>query len=273
MNVETKQQEIRDAAQALLDAAGVRHPPVDLVGVARLQGIEEIKQRKMRRTLGTLREGPHGLTVTLNRREPYRARFTLAHEIAHTIVDPPASAPNTVALARRKPRSSDELERLCDEIAVELLLPYELFLQELQEPLSLNGMFRLAKQFDASLQATALRAGELAREPVQVVCWERSGRRTMRVKAQRGREYLTGAGASERSLDDDTPIARAFAARDAAHGIEFASPGADVGYECEARGFLSGTARFVISIVRPAMTTQTQRPKSRKDRASSLSVT
>jgi hypothetical protein len=188
----------------------------------------------------------------LNRRQPYRARFTLAHEIAHTMIDPPTVRKAAVELAARRPRGGDELERLCDEIAVELLLPYEMFARSVPQPLTLTGVFGLAKTYDASLQATALRAGELAQEPIQVVVWERDGRSRIRAKAARGREYLTGDDAAERSMGDDTPIARAFIGKDAERGLEVADPDSPLAYDCEARGFLRGEARFVISIVRPA---------------------
>lgn len=254
MGVTIDRDEIRSAAEELLAAAGVSQPPVDLVDVAKLQGIERVRMRKMRRTLGTLREGANGLTVTLNKREPFRSRFTLAHEIAHTIVDPPDRKAATVVLARRKPSSDGELERLCDEIAVELLLPQEMFIDALDdEPVSMGAIFRLAKLFDSSLQATALRAGELSREPVQVICWERSGRRGIRVKAARGRDFLTGPGADEdTSLADETPIARAFRSKRTERGRQVAAPQAPDIYDCEARGFLRGDQRFVISVVRSA---------------------
>ena len=258
----TDQSEVRSAAERLLAAAAVSQPPVDLVAVAKLQGIERITTRKMRRTLGTLREDAKGLTVTLNKREPLRARFTLAHEIAHTMIDPPDRKAATVTLAGRKPSGEDELERLCDEIAVELLLPYGLFSRALgQEPVTIGKIFGLARQFDASLQATALRAGELSTAPVQVICWERSGRSGYTVKAARGRDFLTGRGAeTERSLAEQTPIARAFRSKEIERGRQLPSPEAPDVYDCEARGFMKGDARFVISVVRPAALAATASP-------------
>jgi len=251
---ETTVDAIREAARELIATAGITAPPVDLAAVAGLQGITKIGERKMRSTLGTLREGRNGLTVTLNKREPFRARFTLAHEIGHTMVDPPDRDASTVLLATRKPRRKDDLERLCDQIAVELLMPYELFLAALGPgPLAIADVFRLARLFDASLQSTALRAGELALEPVEVVCWQRDGVDGIRPGARRGHEFLAApATEANRHLDDGTPVARAFTSKDTERGR-------DIGdlYDCEARGFLRGSARFVISIARPARINRT----------------
>ncbi|MDP3768538.1 MAG: hypothetical protein Q8S13_11030, partial [Dehalococcoidia bacterium] len=160
----------------------------------------------------------------------------------------------TVVLAQRKHRRGGELERLCDEIAVELLLPYEMFLRALGgEPVSIAGIFGLAKQFDSSIQATALRAGEVSQQPVEVVCWERSGRSGIGVKARRGHEYLTAPGAERRGLEDESPVARAFRSKGTERGSELPAPDAPWNvYDCEARGFLKGSARFVISVARPA---------------------
>ena len=89
--------------------------------------------RGIGRRLGTRGEGAKGLRVRRNNGGPVRARLARGHEIAHTMVDPPDRKAATVTLASRKPSGDDELERLCDEIAVELLLPYGLFSRALGE--------------------------------------------------------------------------------------------------------------------------------------------
>ena len=69
---------IREAVGRLLAAARVSEPPVDLVRLAKLQGITSIRHRKMKSTLGMVKEGNDGsLTMLLNSRQPLRERFTM----------------------------------------------------------------------------------------------------------------------------------------------------------------------------------------------------
>ncbi|MEX1253824.1 MAG: ImmA/IrrE family metallo-endopeptidase [Dehalococcoidia bacterium] len=255
--VQIDSETIREAVNRLLDAARVSEPPVDLVQLAKLQGINSIRHRKMKRTLGMVKEGQDGsLTMLLNSRQPLRERFTMAHEIAHTIVDRMGDKPATVVLAARTPRRGTALERLCDQIAAELLMPYEMFTQSMQgEGVSLNTVERLARTYEASLQSTALRMGELSDAPAQVVCWEREQKLGLRVRWKSGQPLLTAKGATAyRSLSNETsPIARAYASKQRETGHETPWPDQPwCVYHCEAKGFLRGSARFVLSVVRPA---------------------
>jgi Zn-dependent peptidase ImmA (M78 family) len=247
---------IRDAVNRLLAAARVSAPPVDLVRLAKLQGITSIRHRKMKSTLGMVKEGNDGsLTMLLNSRQPLRERFTMAHEIAHTIVDKMGDKPATVVLAARTPRRGTALERLCDQIAAELLMPYDMFRRSMDgEGVSLDTVERLAKVYEASLQSTALRLGELSDEEAQVVCWEREEKLGLRVRWKSGAPLLTAKGATAyRSLsNEESPIARAYASKQRETGHETPWPDQPwCVYRCEAKGFLRGSARFVLSVARP----------------------
>jgi len=86
-----------------------------------------------------------------------RINFTIAHEIAHTFF------PNSVHGARFRTvqidqsREANELERLCDLGASELLMPEEEFLQERSKQFCLNDVPRLAEAFGSSYEATLYR--------------------------------------------------------------------------------------------------------------------
>ena len=56
-------------------------------------------------------------------RLPGRVRFTIAHEIAHTFLFDPSTTPPTDLTDTEDPGELDEIERICDQIAAELLLP------------------------------------------------------------------------------------------------------------------------------------------------------
>jgi hypothetical protein len=164
---------IRRGVSKLLHAADVRQPPVALRKVAAVQGIQEILSADLGTIDGCLVEERGALVAKLNRLAPsYRRRYSLAHEIAHTLLgDTPASRWGADhAAVFGKGRSARE--RACDAIAAELLLPYDLFCPRCEAlgP-SLPTVKRLADQFGASISATAIRMAEVTTDPVIVARW------------------------------------------------------------------------------------------------------
>jgi Zn-dependent peptidase ImmA (M78 family) len=90
-------------------------------------------------------------------RPPGRVAFSIAHEISHTFF------PNTVTGARFRDitapdsREANELERLCDLAASELLMPMEEFQAEAHGCYSLTRTELLAEKFGSSFEATVFR--------------------------------------------------------------------------------------------------------------------
>ena len=81
-----------------------------------------------------------------------RQQFTIAHEIAHAIFE---------STGPRCPKAGGELERLCDMLATEILMPRSLFLEMCDPVISIANLYRLARSFKTSLSATAIRCAEL----------------------------------------------------------------------------------------------------------------
>ena len=81
-----------------------------------------------------------------------RRRFTIAHEIGHVVLQ-------KVAHGRVSP--SNELERLCDMFATELLMPKPVFLREIDHDFHLSGLPDLAHRFRVSLTSAAIRLAEI----------------------------------------------------------------------------------------------------------------
>jgi Zn-dependent peptidase ImmA (M78 family) len=90
-------------------------------------------------------------------RPPGRVAFSVAHEISHTFF------PNTVTGARFRDltasdsREANELERLCDLAASELLMPIEEFQAEVRGFFSLTRTEELAAKFGSSFEAMVFR--------------------------------------------------------------------------------------------------------------------
>ncbi len=123
-----------------------------------------------------LRHGPDGYMIAYSSfSSPERSRFSIAHEMAHVVFE--STGPNP-------PRSGRELERLCDKIATELLLPQDVFRQLAGPHPSLQRVFELARIFKTSLSATMIRCCELGHasafevENGQIV-WFRGGVRSL----------------------------------------------------------------------------------------------
>jgi Zn-dependent peptidase ImmA (M78 family) len=94
---------------------------------------------------------------------PRRRRFTLAHEIAHALLLPLTGDPRRQLTCGRQV----ELERLCDAVAAELLIPWAAIKRWLDN-YTLNDartdiVLNTANTFQVSLQATALRLTEVTR--------------------------------------------------------------------------------------------------------------
>jgi len=81
-----------------------------------------------------------------------RRRFTIAHELAHIAI---------IQAGPRAPTSGKEVERLCDLIAVEILMPWQIFESAIPRHPNLGDVFVLAKQFQTSLVATSQRCTEI----------------------------------------------------------------------------------------------------------------
>jgi hypothetical protein len=82
-----------------------------------------------------------------------RQRFTIAHELGHAFFETTGPKP---------PRTGAELERLCDLIAVELLMPRTVFERDAVElGFSLDTIQKLSRRFNTSMETTALRLADL----------------------------------------------------------------------------------------------------------------
>ena len=176
---------VTNTIRRLLDRIGIAEPPVDLDCVARHQGVHAIEEVSMGTLFGSTTRTEHGFDITLSDSQPYRRRFTLAHEIAHTILDSKRSALGPVGM--RKPDTYNRIERRCDRLAAELLMPNHMFQPRvLKAPASIQTIKDLAELFDASIESAAVRYSQLNPYQVRVVVWD-VGEEVTRVKWARGK--------------------------------------------------------------------------------------
>lgn len=113
---------------------------------------------------------PSGVEVKLNSNSPFvRRRFTLAHEIAHLLLGKPG--------LRSASRDEPALERACDSIASELLMPLQdvsEFANSLGRP-SPEKLRAIASRYGVSVRTAAIRVhSDLGLWKCCVGLWERN---------------------------------------------------------------------------------------------------
>jgi Zn-dependent peptidase ImmA (M78 family) len=123
--------------------------------VAAQYGVDRIVEEPLPFDGGIFRVSRDRNVIKLNSdASPFRKRFTLAHEIGHLVVASVASSSGTP-----KCRKSKNLERACDMIAAELLMPASKVREVVGELKSSSprNLKILADRFGVSLQAAAVR--------------------------------------------------------------------------------------------------------------------
>jgi hypothetical protein len=132
-------------------------------------GISRIVEEPLPFEGGVFQLSDGGRVIKINATSPRaRKRFTLAHEIGHLLLGEPG--------LRSSCGHNDMLERKCDAIASELLMPTDEavpFIKNLGEP-SPEKLRAIASHFDVSLQAAAFRVHrDLGLWKCFIGCWQR----------------------------------------------------------------------------------------------------
>ena len=140
-------------AQELLEACHVHTLPVNLRLLAKHQGIVRVRELDVRLDGQLLELEDGSYEVILSRSaSSYRKRFTLAHEIAHTLLSSGKHSETLIC-------GDAAVERLCNAMAAELLMPTR-FLESLfstAEEVTAQWFVRASNLFHCSLEATAWR--------------------------------------------------------------------------------------------------------------------
>lgn len=148
--------------------AGWQGPPFDPFKLASLLQIPTIPREDVldARILPT---SSHRLQIEFNpNRQRGRTRFSIAHEIAHTLF------PDCIESTRNRSRKSEtvdddwQLELLCNIAAAEFLMPTGGEIDS-KTRVNIDNIMRLQKQFDVSTEAISMRLAKLTLEPCTVI--------------------------------------------------------------------------------------------------------
>jgi len=149
----------------LFDSTGVT-PFARLVQMASLKGLEVLAMDTERRRnenrdavilMNGKSKGKKGQIFYNPDRPSGRVAFSVAHEISHTFFPTTSGGARFREMCDSDSREANELERLCDLGASELLMPREEFQQEVGREWSVTRVSRLVQRFGGSFEATLFR--------------------------------------------------------------------------------------------------------------------
>lgn len=171
---------VRRLCEQLLDEADVR-PPTPVEMVASLRGIATILECDQP-WAGMMAPENGSLVVRVRAKDGRRRqRFTILHEAGHTLLPGFAEAAQF-----RCNGAKSRTESLSDLAASELLLPRRFFERDIAEAgFHFDAIEELAETYDASIEATALRAIDLCGEPALMLSLSRRHK-----PSERGKEAM-----------------------------------------------------------------------------------
>jgi O-acetyl-ADP-ribose deacetylase (regulator of RNase III) len=205
-----------EAAQKLAFGAmeqGWRGPPYDPFERAELAGIPVVPRDDLydARTVPVGRGGR--VCVEYNPSRPRaRMRYSVAHEIAHTLFPDVAEAARYRSAPEYTPGDAWQLELLCNIAAGELLMPTGTFPELSNEALGIQHLLDLRKEYEVSTEAMLLRVAKLTPEPVAVFAASRTDGN--RLDTAFRLEYLRGSRAWTPSVRRGSRLPRPTALED-----------------------------------------------------------
>jgi Zn-dependent peptidase ImmA (M78 family) len=158
-----------------------------------------------------------GLAIEVNVNLPeLEKRFTISHEISHFIVEGGelTDVPHRCLRAKVRGRRQAEIERLCDELADEILVPEEWLIKELDRPrVNLKNVVGIAMKARASMDCTLRRIVDLGLWNGRFVWWVARSGALMAARSwpaaekdflARVRVAPSGESLLEKAADDET---------------------------------------------------------------------
>ncbi len=165
---------VRQKARALVEEARGCHwsgPPFDPEMLASIRGITVVEGTPALGHDALIRpRAGHKLEIVWNPSPPpTRRRFSICHEIAHTLFPDAYDVVHYRDAQREKSDPHHELEALCDIAAAEFLLPLAEFKRDLKAlGISLDTMDELRDRYEASREAVLLRMVAVTSKPIAI---------------------------------------------------------------------------------------------------------
>jgi O-acetyl-ADP-ribose deacetylase (regulator of RNase III) len=145
-------------------------PPFDPIALAELLGLEVAANSEIR-DARTVPAGRGKARVEFNPNRPRgRMRYSVAHEIGHTLF--PDVAERVRNRAQHGELQGDEwqLEALCNIAAAEFLMPLGSLTPPEPDGLTIHALLDIQRRFDVSTEALAIRLAQTSSAPVAAFC-------------------------------------------------------------------------------------------------------
>lgn len=159
---------VGDARQMALAAidSGWSGPPYDPFKLAEILSIPVIPRDDIRDARISPSNGPYKYQIEYNPNRPrQRIRFSIAHEIAHTLFPDCGQSIRNRSLKHETEGDDWQLEMLCNIAASEILMPTTNLPTLGDEHLSIDKLVKLRENFDVSTEAILLRYARVTRHP------------------------------------------------------------------------------------------------------------
>lgn len=145
---------------------GWKGPPFDPISLAEQLGLSVIPKEDI--LDARLIPRPVNTQIEYNpNRSRTRIRFSIAHEIAHTLFPDYKSS---IRNRSRKPMRDDEwqLELLCNVAAGEILMPLNPEMDFQNSPITMNKLLEIKRKYDVSMEAVLLRMIKITNQSITV---------------------------------------------------------------------------------------------------------
>lgn len=147
--------------------AGWQGPPFDPFKLAEHLGIRTIPREDVF-DARIVPAGSRRLQIEFNpNRSRGRLRFSVAHEIAHTLFPDCFESIRNRELHTRISEDDWQLELLCNIAAAEFLMPVGSEIDS-RSPITIDNILRLQKEFDVSTEAISIRLAKITSEPCTI---------------------------------------------------------------------------------------------------------
>lgn len=153
--------------------AGWSGPPFDPIALAEILRIPVVPRHDVR-DARTVPVGQSGTRIEFNpNRPPMRVRYSVAHEIAHTLFPDCGELVRNRAAYHEMSGDDAQLESLCNIGAAEILMPAgSLLAEDLPEPSS-ESIINLRRRYQVSTEALVIRLAKMSAAPLAAFCASR----------------------------------------------------------------------------------------------------
>jgi O-acetyl-ADP-ribose deacetylase (regulator of RNase III) len=245
----------RDAVARALDE-GWSGPPFDPLRLADILGIEVVATEEVRDARTVSVDGKK-VRIEFNPNRPRgRMRYSLAHEIAHTLFSDCSERVRNRASHSELSADDWQLEALCNIAAAEFLMPAGAVATLAKDAADIHHLIKHQRLFDVSTEALLIRAMRVTDAPAAMFCASRVERGRFVGRYRLDYDIATPAWSfgSARGiiLPEDTAVSHCTGVGFTAVGDEPWGNGTPVHMECVAIPPYPGAAApRVVGVVRP----------------------